>query len=116
MPHSQPLRRVRKSRILLVVAVQFVSFGDLRNYVDNPYVTVVLTFWRGWSYYSSLCGHLSQRSWIPIVILLLITPWILVVPRLPLLAEELGIFNSPVAFPFVSRSSLRNSRLTVLCL
>jgi boron transporter len=26
-PHSQPLRRVRKSRILLFVAVQLVAFG-----------------------------------------------------------------------------------------
>jgi len=80
-PSSEPLRRVRKSRILLFVAVQLVAFG----------ATFAIT-------------QTIAAVGFPVIILLLIPLRTLVVSRLPFSAEELGVLDRPTASPFTMRS------------
>ncbi|KAI0299586.1 HCO3 transporter family-domain-containing protein [Russula brevipes] len=80
-PSSEPLRRVRKSRVLLFVAVQLVAFG----------ATFTIT-------------QTIAAVGFPVIILLLIPLRTLVVSRLPFSAEELDILDRPTASPFTMRS------------
>ncbi|KAH9029042.1 hypothetical protein EDB84DRAFT_1588842 [Lactarius hengduanensis] len=78
----EPLRRVRKSRVLLFVALQLVAFG----------ATFAITQTIG------ACGRF------PVIILLLIPLRALIVPRMPFSPEELGILDRPTASPFTMQS------------
>ncbi|KAI0271795.1 HCO3 transporter family-domain-containing protein [Russula aff. rugulosa BPL654] len=78
-PYNEPLRRVRKSRIFLFVAVQLIAFG----------ATFVIT-------------QTIAAVGFPVIILLLIPLRTLVVPRLPFSDMELEILDRPTASPFVS--------------
>jgi hypothetical protein len=98
---SEPLRRVRKSRILLFVAVQLVAFG----------ATFAITQTIGTPPSCHVDTELMSRLFVlyvlaavgfPVIILLLIPLRTLVVSRLPFSAEELGILDRPTASPFVS--------------
>ncbi|KAI0248312.1 HCO3 transporter family-domain-containing protein [Lactifluus subvellereus] len=80
-PCSEPLRLVRKSRIVLFVAVQLVAFG----------ATFAIT-------------QTIAAVGFPIIILFLIPLRTLVVPSLPFSAEELGILDRPTASPFAMKS------------
>ncbi|KAH9922606.1 anion exchanging protein [Fomitopsis serialis] len=78
-PADEPLRKVRKSRILLFVAVQLAGFG----------ATFAVT-------------QTIAAIGFPIIIMLLIPLRTLVIPRLPFTEEELAILDGPTASPFVS--------------
>ncbi|KAI0051460.1 anion exchanging protein [Auriscalpium vulgare] len=78
---DDPLRRVRKSRILLFVAVQLAGFG----------ATFAIT-------------QTIAAIGFPVIILLLIPLRTIVVPRLPFTAEELAILDGPTASPFTMES------------
>ncbi|CAK5284334.1 unnamed protein product [Mycena citricolor] len=78
-PPDEPLRKVRKSRILLFVGVQLVGFG----------ATFAIT-------------QTIAAIGFPVVIMLLIPLRVWIVPRLPFTAEELAILDGPTASPFVS--------------
>ncbi|KAJ7242867.1 HCO3 transporter family-domain-containing protein [Mycena haematopus] len=80
-PLDEPLRKVRKSRILLFVGVQLVGFG----------ATFAIT-------------QTIAAIGFPVVIMLLIPMRVLVIPRLPFTPEELGILDGPAASPFTMES------------
>ncbi|PCH40371.1 hypothetical protein WOLCODRAFT_136829 [Wolfiporia cocos MD-104 SS10] len=80
-PADDPLRRVRKSRILLFVAVQLAGFG----------ATFAVT-------------QTIAAIGFPIIIFLLIPLRTLVIPRLPFTDEELAILDGPTASPFTMES------------
>ncbi|KAJ7366550.1 HCO3 transporter family-domain-containing protein, partial [Mycena albidolilacea] len=80
-PLDEPLRKVRKSRILLFVGVQLVGFG----------ATFAIT-------------QTIAAIGFPIVIMLLIPLRVVVVPRLPFTLEELAILDGPAASPFTMES------------
>ncbi|KAH8989556.1 anion exchanging protein [Lactarius akahatsu] len=80
-PSSEPLRRVRKSRVLLFVALQLVAFG----------ATFAIT-------------QTIAAVGFPVIILLLIPLRTLIVPRMSFSSEELGILDRPTASPFTMQS------------
>ncbi|TBU25500.1 anion exchanging protein [Dichomitus squalens] len=80
-PADEPLRRVRKSRILLFIAVQLVGFG----------ATMAIT-------------QTIAAIGFPIIIFLLVPLRTYVVPRLPFTEEELAILDGPTASPFTMES------------
>ncbi|KIM78505.1 hypothetical protein PILCRDRAFT_98396 [Piloderma croceum F 1598] len=80
-PRDEPLRKVRKSRILLFVVVQLVGFG----------ATFAIT-------------QTLAAIGFPVVILLLVPLRAIVVPRLPFTDEELAILDGPTASPFTMES------------
>ncbi|KII86632.1 hypothetical protein PLICRDRAFT_43269 [Plicaturopsis crispa FD-325 SS-3] len=80
-PSNEPLRKVRKSRILLFIAVQLVAFG----------ATFAIT-------------QTIAAIGFPVIILLLIPLRIIIVPRLPFTSEELAILDGPTASPFTMES------------
>ncbi|KAH9986891.1 HCO3 transporter family-domain-containing protein [Russula compacta] len=79
--YGEPLRRVRKSRVLLFVAIQLLAFG----------ATFAIT-------------QTIAAVGFPVIILLLIPLRTVVVPRLPFSAEELVILDRPTASPFTMQS------------
>ncbi|KAA1473803.1 hypothetical protein DENSPDRAFT_840295 [Dentipellis sp. KUC8613] len=80
-PADEPLRRVRRSRILLFVGVQLVAFG----------ATMAIT-------------QTIAAIGFPVIILLLIPLRTLLVPRLPFSEEELAVLDGPTASPFTMES------------
>ncbi|KAG6900396.1 hypothetical protein C0993_011384 [Termitomyces sp. T159_Od127] len=76
-PEDEPLRKVRKSRILLFLAVQLVGFG----------ATFAIT-------------QTIAAIGFPVIIMLLIPLRVFVIPRLPFTPEELAILDQPTASPF----------------
>ncbi|KAJ7920837.1 HCO3 transporter family-domain-containing protein [Mycena leptocephala] len=80
-PLDEPLRKVRKSRILLFVGVQLLGFG----------ATFAIT-------------QTIAAIGFPVVIMLLIPLRVLVVPRLSFTPEELAILDRPAASPFTMES------------
>ncbi|CAL1713512.1 unnamed protein product [Somion occarium] len=80
-PADEPLRKVRRSRILLFVAVQLAGFG----------ATMAVT-------------QTIAAIGFPIIILLLVPLRTFVVPRLPFTEEELSILDGPTASPFTMES------------
>ncbi|KAJ7134334.1 bicarbonate transporter [Mycena epipterygia] len=80
-PADEPLRKVRKSRILLFVGVQLVGFG----------ATFAIT-------------QTVAAIGFPVIIMLLIPLRVLVVPRLSFTPEELAILDGPTASPFTMES------------
>ncbi|KAI0629834.1 anion exchanging protein [Trametes polyzona] len=80
-PADEPLRRVRKSRILLFVAVQLVGFG----------ATMAIT-------------QTIAAIGFPIIIFLLVPTRMWLIPRLPFTPEELAILDGPTASPFTMES------------
>ncbi|KIP02729.1 hypothetical protein PHLGIDRAFT_283464 [Phlebiopsis gigantea 11061_1 CR5-6] len=80
-PDDDPLRRVRKSRILLFVAVQLTAFG----------ATMAVT-------------QTIAAIGFPIIILLLVPTRTLIIPRLPFTAEELSVLDGPTASEFTMES------------
>ncbi|RPD56146.1 anion exchanging protein [Lentinus tigrinus ALCF2SS1-7] len=80
-PADEPLRRVRKSRVLMFVAVQLIGFG----------ATMAIT-------------QTVAAIGFPIVILLLVPVRTLLIPRLPFTEDELAILDGPTASPFTMES------------
>ncbi|KAG6887776.1 hypothetical protein C0992_010785 [Termitomyces sp. T32_za158] len=76
-PEDEPLRKVRKSRILLFLAVQLVGFG----------ATFAIT-------------QTIAAIGFPVIIMLLIPLRVFLIPRLPFTQEELAILDQPTASPF----------------
>ncbi|KAI9060866.1 anion exchanging protein [Trametes sanguinea] len=80
-PADEPLRRVRKSRILLFVGVQLVGFG----------ATMAIT-------------QTIAAIGFPIIIFLLVPVRMWLIPWLPFTDEELAILDGPTASPFTMES------------
>lgn len=80
-PAYEPLRRVRKSRILLFVAIQLFGFG----------VTFAIT-------------QTIAAIGFPVVIMLLLPLRSKIVPLMPFTREELSILDGPTASPFTMES------------
>ncbi|KAG0704794.1 HCO3 transporter family-domain-containing protein [Suillus ampliporus] len=78
---DDPLHKVRKSRLLMFVAVQLVGFG----------ATFVVT-------------QSIAAIGFPVIILLLVPLRTYVIPRLPFTQEELSILDGPAASPFTMES------------
>ena len=81
-PPHEPLLRVRRSRIVLFLALELLGFGATFGVVQNSW---------------SAIGF-------PVIVSLLISFRVLVVPRLPFTNEELAILDQPTASPFVRNS------------
>jgi len=81
IPKNEPLNRVRKSRIVMFVAVQLVGFG----------ATFAIT-------------QTIAAIGFPILIFLLVPLRTLVVPRLPFMQEELAVLDGPTASSFTMES------------
>ncbi|KAJ7070029.1 anion exchanging protein [Mycena amicta] len=80
-PSTEPLRKVRKSRILMFVGVQLVGFG----------ATFAIT-------------QTKAAIGFPVIIMLLVPLRVLIVPRLGFTLEELAILDGPTASPFTMES------------
>ncbi|KAG2144190.1 HCO3 transporter family-domain-containing protein [Suillus bovinus] len=78
---NDPLKKVRKSRLLMFVAIQLVAFG----------ATFVVT-------------QSIAALGFPIIILLLVPLRTYVIPLLPFTQEELSILDGPTASPFTMES------------
>ncbi|KAJ4464564.1 bicarbonate transporter [Lentinula lateritia] len=78
---EEPLRRVRKSRIMLFLAIQVIAFG----------ATFAIT-------------QTIAAIGFPIIIMGLIPLRILLIPRLPFTTDELAILDGPTASPFTMES------------
>ncbi|KAE9407396.1 hypothetical protein BT96DRAFT_809571 [Gymnopus androsaceus JB14] len=78
---DEPLRRVRKSRIILFLAIQMIAFG----------ATFAIT-------------QTIAAIGFPVIIMALIPIRTLVIPRLPFTAEELAVLDGPTASPFTMES------------
>ncbi|KAH7322128.1 HCO3 transporter family-domain-containing protein [Rhizoctonia solani] len=81
VPRSEPLRRVRRSRVALFVAIELIGFG----------ATMAIT-------------QTIAAIGFPIVIMLLVPVRTLLIPRLPFTTEELSILDGPTASPFTMES------------
>ncbi|CAE6479408.1 hypothetical protein ACGC1H_005374 [Rhizoctonia solani] len=81
VPRREPLRRVRRSRVALFVAIELLGFG----------ATMAIT-------------QTIAAIGFPIVIMLLVPIRTLVVPRLPFTPEELKVLDGPTASPFTMAS------------
>ncbi|KAJ7593521.1 HCO3 transporter family-domain-containing protein [Mycena floridula] len=80
-PLANPLRKVRKSRILLFIGVQLVAFA----------ATFAIT-------------QTVAAIGFPVIIMLLLPLRTLLIPRLPFTDEELAILDGPTASPFTMES------------
>ncbi|KAJ3711718.1 HCO3 transporter family-domain-containing protein [Lentinula raphanica] len=80
-PKDEPLRRVRKSRIILFVGIQLIAFG----------ATFAIT-------------QTIAAIGFPVIILALIPIRTLLIPRLPFTTDELGVLDGPTASPFTMES------------
>ncbi|KAH7913423.1 HCO3 transporter family-domain-containing protein [Hygrophoropsis aurantiaca] len=80
-PSADPLRKVRKSRLLLFISVQLIGFG----------ATFAIT-------------QTIAAIGFPVIILLLVPVRTLLIPRLPFTSEELAILDGPTASPFTMES------------
>ncbi|KAL0960869.1 hypothetical protein HGRIS_005884 [Hohenbuehelia grisea] len=80
-PHHEPLRKVRKSRILMFVGVQLVGFG----------ATFAIT-------------QTIAAIGFPVIIMLLLPLRTWVIPRLPFTDAELAILDGPTASAFTMES------------
>ncbi|KIJ19399.1 hypothetical protein PAXINDRAFT_69273, partial [Paxillus involutus ATCC 200175] len=80
-PPDEPLRKVRKSRLILFVAIQLLGFG----------ATFAIT-------------QTIAAIGFPVVILLLVPVRTLIIPRLSFTPEELSILDGPTASPFTMES------------
>ncbi|KAF9220599.1 hypothetical protein BS17DRAFT_307959 [Gyrodon lividus] len=80
-PAGESLRKVRRSRLVLFVAIQLIGFG----------ATFAIT-------------QTIAAIGFPVVILLLIPMRSLIIPRLPFTPEELSILDGPTASPFTMES------------
>ncbi|KAH7882409.1 HCO3 transporter family-domain-containing protein [Phlebopus sp. FC_14] len=78
---SEPLLKVRKSRLVLFLAIQLVGFG----------ATFAIT-------------QTVAAIGFPVIILLLIPVRTWIIPRLPFTREELSILDGPTASPFTMES------------
>src|SRR6266702_311669 len=116
-PSSEPLRRVRKSRILLFVGLQLVAFGATFA-ITQTIGTSPAPPRNEFPRHGPGLTDASRPAAVgfPVIILLLIPLRTLVVPRMPFSPEELGILDRPTASPFVGVLSffffLRGPRLT----
>lgn len=81
IPPTEPLVKVRNSRIVLFVALQLVGFG----------ATFAIT-------------QTIAAIGFPVIIMLFIPLRVLLVPRLPFTKEELAILDAPTASPFTMES------------
>ncbi|KAF9013359.1 HCO3 transporter family-domain-containing protein [Cyathus striatus] len=80
-PKNEPLRKVRKSRIILFIAVQLVGFG----------ATFAVT-------------QTIAAVGFPVIILLLLPIRTFLIPRMPFTGEELAVLDGPTASPFTMES------------
>ncbi|KAF9462989.1 HCO3 transporter family-domain-containing protein [Collybia nuda] len=80
-PRNEPLRKVRRSRILLFIGVQLAGFG----------ATFAIT-------------QTIAAIGFPVIIMLLLPLRIYIIPRLPFTKEELAILDRPTASPFTMES------------
>jgi hypothetical protein len=91
-----PLRKVRKSRIWLFLAVQLIGFGATFAITQTIGGLIYILF-------PALLIYLRLAAiGFPVIIMLLLPVRILLVPRLPFTSEELSILDGPAASPFVS--------------
>jgi hypothetical protein len=98
---DDPLHKVRKSRLLMFVAIQLVAFGAtfvVTQSIGKSFVIYRLRFY--FNFGAAAIGF-------PVIILLLVPLRTYVIPRLPFTQEELSILDGPTASPFVSSSPLR---------
>ena len=95
-PVHDPLRKVRKSRILLFVAVQLAAFGATMA------VTQTIGACDQCSVSVPCSCTLAAAIGFPIIILLLVPIRTFIIPRLPFTADELSILDGPTASEFVS--------------
>jgi hypothetical protein len=79
VPTTEPLRRVRRSRLALFVGVELLGFAG----------TFAVT-------------QTIAAIGFPVIICLLVPVRMWVLPRMPFTAEELAILDGPTASPFVS--------------
>jgi len=111
---SEPLGRVRRSRILLFVVTQIICFGATMAItqtigVSNPLVRVPAPERFTHSDAPAAIGF-------PIVISLLIPLRTIVIPRLPFTEVELALLDGPTASSFVSSSLYLAPIQRCLCL
>ncbi|KAG8947394.1 hypothetical protein FRC03_001049 [Tulasnella sp. 419] len=81
VPDTEPLRKVRNSRIILFLAIELIGFG----------ATFAIT-------------QTIAAIGFPIIILLLIPVRTSIIPKLPFTPEELRILDQPTASAFTMRS------------
>ena len=105
IPYNEPLHRVRKTRILLFVAVQLFAFGAtfaITQTIGASTFTSIDVDQIDTSQFFVLFYVVPAAVGFPIIILLLIPLRTLVVPRLSFSAVELDLLDRPTASPFVS--------------
>ena len=107
-PSDEPLHKVRKSRLILFLAIQLMGFGvtfAITQTIGTSFLGrgFLVPWWPSPSLrkFSDAETRLAAIGF-PVVILLLVPLRTLVVPRLPFTPEELSILDGPTASPFVS--------------
>lgn len=80
-PSYEPLRRVRKSRIILFTTIELIGFGVTMAIVQT---VAAIGF--------------------PVIIMLLIPIRVFIIPHMPFSAEEMAILDGPTASPFTMAS------------
>lgn len=95
---SDPLHKVRKSRIVLFTVIELMAFGATMAIVQT-----IGTNLPGLALY--FLNSLTNAAAIgfPLIIMALVPLRVLLVPRLPFTPEELSILDGPTASPFVSQ-------------
>lgn len=90
---TDPLNKVRRSRILIFLIVELIGFGATFaiTQVGPPHIRVV----------SCLCQTIAAIGF-PVIIMLLVPIRYFVVPHLGISPEELDVLDGAVASPFVS--------------
>ena len=101
-PYNEPLHRVRKTRILLFVAVQLFAFGATFAITQTIGASTFISINVDQIDTSHLFCAVPAAVGFPIIILLLIPLRTLVVPRLSFSDVELDLLDRPTASPFVS--------------
>jgi hypothetical protein len=95
VPPSEPLRRVRPSRLALFVGIQLVGFAATFAITQTIGASVLVCFLRG------LTETHAAAIGFPIVIFALVPIRMYIIPRLPFTEEELAILDGPAASSFV---------------
>ena len=104
VPPKEPLQRVRRSRLLLFVAIQLLGFGATMAITQTVGMFDLLVSYSLTpnSPADSVTVTLPAAIGFPIVISLLIPLRTIIIPKLPFTEEELAILDGPTASPFVS--------------
>lgn len=98
---GDPLYKVRKSRVLMFLALELVGFGATMAITQTIGASIINSLMEN-VFVTDIFISTTAAIGFPVIIGLLIPLRVFIIPRLPFTPEELSILDGPTASPFVS--------------